>query len=245
MNGKNLVTTTTIALQKVDLRDILTKNLGGESLGIRDLDTIKVPTGGSKFWTITGPEGTTEVKEINGIIIHTLLTRAYWKKLFEGDKVPPDCYSPDNYTGIGDPGGFCSSCSYNNFGTANEGKGKGKACKERRILFLLLEGNLLPTVLSLPSTSLASIRKYLVFLTIKSLLLKYQVVTKITLTQDKSKDGFVYSVANFEIGKHIDNYKEIGTYIDNILPMLEGAAIEITKQSAGAVASDAEADIEI
>jgi hypothetical protein len=40
------------------------------------------------------------------------------------------CRSDDMRTGIGDPGGACVTCQYNQFGSAKNGKGKGKACTE-------------------------------------------------------------------------------------------------------------------
>jgi hypothetical protein len=40
------------------------------------------------------------------------------------------CRSDDMRIGVGDPGGPCLTCPYNQFGTAKNGKGKGKACTE-------------------------------------------------------------------------------------------------------------------
>lgn len=54
--------------------------------------------------------------------------------------------------GIGQPGGLCVSCPYNQFGSGSNGK--GKACKNMRALYLLRSGEYLPIQLTLPPTSL-------------------------------------------------------------------------------------------
>ncbi len=40
------------------------------------------------------------------------------------------CQSPDNITGIGDPGGVCVKCPLSQFGSARNGEGKGTACNQ-------------------------------------------------------------------------------------------------------------------
>lgn len=40
------------------------------------------------------------------------------------------CRSDDMITGVGDPGGACATCKFNQFGSAKNGEGKGKACTE-------------------------------------------------------------------------------------------------------------------
>src|SRR5882672_7505944 len=54
--------------------------------------------------------------------------RIYFRSKDEGGGIL--CRSDDMKHGIGDPGGECAKCPLNRFGTAKNGKGKGKACTE-------------------------------------------------------------------------------------------------------------------
>lgn len=58
----------------------------------------------------------------------------------------------DGKQGYGTPGGACAACELNRYGTAMDGK--GKVCKNMRILYLLQDGDYIPVQLSLPPTSL-------------------------------------------------------------------------------------------
>ena len=64
----------------------------------------------------------------------------------------PLCSTVDGKQGYGTPGGACAACELNRYGTATDGK--GKACKNMRILYLLQDGDYIPLQLSLPPTSL-------------------------------------------------------------------------------------------
>ena len=50
-------------------------------------------------------------------------------------------FSFDGVTGIGNPGGNCQNCPYNKFGS---GEGQSKLCKNKRMLYMLREGELFP-----------------------------------------------------------------------------------------------------
>jgi len=54
--------------------------------------------------------------------------RIYFRSKDEGGGIL--CRSDDMKHGVGDPGGECAKCPLNRFGTAKNGKGKGKACTE-------------------------------------------------------------------------------------------------------------------
>ena len=61
-------------------------------------------------------------------------------------------------TGEGDPGGACAKCRYNQFGSGESG---GKACKNRRRIYILREGEVFPVLLSLPTGSLKEFTRYI------------------------------------------------------------------------------------
>jgi hypothetical protein len=50
------------------------------------------------------------------------------------------------------PGGTCAVCALNRFGSSENGK--GKACKNMRILYLLRDGEYMPLQVTLPPTSI-------------------------------------------------------------------------------------------
>jgi len=136
--------------------------LGGERLSIfTDLNRVHVPGGGGTTWEMPDIErGTRPEQTITGIIIHNQYSRAFYSKPYGNeDSGPPDCQSWDpNLPGVGDPGGDCLICPYNEFESAPNGK--GKACGERRFLFLLTSGDSLPLVVQASPTSLAPMRHF-------------------------------------------------------------------------------------
>jgi hypothetical protein len=174
-----------------ELTQLIQENMGGR-LDPNALDRIKVPSGGLPVWMVPTLDGEDAVKEIDGIIIHKQLQNVYWEKAY-GDGAtnnPPDCASKDNVSGVGTPGGACETCPYNTFGSAN--KGKGKACKNVMVVFILQPGKLLPTAISLPPTSIPVANKFFMALTSRGVAF-YKVVTRFTLEKAKNADGLEYS----------------------------------------------------
>ncbi len=94
---------------------------------------------------------------------------------------------------MGNPGGSCSKCMYNQFGS---GDGQSKACKNRRMIYILMEGEIFPMVLSLPTGSLKEFTKYLKRQLSKGRKLN-QIVTKISLKKATSGSGIAFSQAVF------------------------------------------------
>ena len=121
----------------------------------------------------------------------------YYKHKYAGSTNPPDCGSFDGITGEGNPGGRCRKCPLNQFGSGDNG---GKACKNRRRIFILREGEVFPLLLSLPTGSLKEFTKY-----IKRLLSKGRksnaVVTRFTLRKATSAGGVIYSQAQFAVDR--------------------------------------------
>lgn len=178
-----------------DIKAIMEANFGAAgSIGPRDLEKIKVPAGGQTAWAITTlDEGETVVKELEGIILHWQDVRAYYSRPLEegGGNQAPDCYSEDGKTGQGDPGGPCHTCPLSQWGSDPKG-GKGKACKEKRILFLLRPENMIPDVVFIPPTSLKSVRAY--FLRLASQGMPFHAVkTRLGLVKAQSAANIAYA----------------------------------------------------
>ena len=123
---------------------------------------VKIPAGGTIQFELPSddPENPDYAKMLVGVILHNHATCAYWPEGSEYDeKPPPLCSSVDGKQGIGDPGGACAACALNRFGT--DPNGKGKACKNMRILYLLRSGEYMPIQLTLPPTSISPFREFL------------------------------------------------------------------------------------
>lgn len=205
------------------LREVVEINLGGgDALTERDLRRFVVPSGGGVAFNVETADGKTDVaKEIVAVIVSHQSRRSYWEKGIEdgGGNTPPDCSSPDGVHGVGkiadQYGKPCAACPMAQFGTAKSKDGKparGQACSQKRALFLVTEGEILPSILNLPPTSLAAFKGYLAGL-ISARKPITGVVTKITLTKSKNAGGTEYAEASFEA---------IGTLDDEAIAKMTG-----------------------
>ncbi len=85
-----------------------------------------------------------------------------------------------------------AGCPLNAFGTARKpdgSRGRGKACKEAKLLFLLREGCRLPDVVSVPASGLKALRQY----QLKLGLPYWSVLTSLALEKARNRDGVVYA----------------------------------------------------
>ena len=190
---KKLDTETYMALrgQATNVLDAVKENIGNDRITDRDLDRVTMPLGGGLAWTVPTLEGEDSAKSLDGIIVHWTSPKAYWATGMEvGGNTPPDCSSSDGETGYGDPGGDCYDCPLNQWGSATGGA--GKACKEKRMLFLLRPDDLLPIVVQAPSTSIQPMRRYLLRLASQGLPY-WSVVTSLGLEKASSATGIAYS----------------------------------------------------
>lgn len=207
-----------------DLAQLVSENLGaGATLNLSDLRRIKIPTGGMTQFEIPDPlTGESEyVKEIYGVVIGHKIGKAFWAKAYGKDGstgTPPDCRSDDGVHGIGNPnpldkenfqigkdqfGHLCETCPNAEFGTANDGEGAGKACKDLRFMFFFSGDAMLPQVLIAPPTSLKPMKDYFLGLINKSLIYNH-VITKFTLVKQTSKGGVDYAQLKPSIDKVLD-----------------------------------------
>src|SRR6516225_5045640 len=84
------------------IRETMITNLGDATIGITDLEQIKIPAGGGTLWTLPGPGGEQLVPDFSGVILIWREMRKRWKLPLEQSDgpMPPDCYSPDTKRGI-------------------------------------------------------------------------------------------------------------------------------------------------
>lgn len=194
---KNEITANSYAaLEGFNLADALSEEMVGMNISF---DRITIPAAGGTAFEVPGamPGETDTVKEFTGVILfhHPLFT--YYRERFTGGSNPPDCGSIDGVTGAGNPGGHCAHCPLNQFGSGENG---GKACKNKRRIFILREGEMIPLVLTLPTGSMKEFSVY-----IKRLLSKGRkscsVVTRFSLKKAMNVGGIAYSQAQFAVDR--------------------------------------------
>jgi hypothetical protein len=193
-----------MALAEGNVGEMIAEELDGLEVSF---EKIKIPSAGSTFFEIDDDNGEpSSVGEFSGVIVYQHPLHCYYKTKYTGGNNPPDCGSFDGKIGVGDPaggapvGGECKSCPLNQYGSADEGN--GKACKNRRRIYVLREGELFPLLLSLPTGSLKEFTKYL-----KRLLSKGKksnmVVTKFSLKKAVNAGGVTYSQAQFSVSRDL------------------------------------------
>ncbi len=190
-----------LRMEASDVQELIEENLGGDSLTPRDLDRVKVPSGGGSMWEVPTVDGIEGMKTIEGVIVHRATRRAYWPKKYDGSGEQPTCYSDNGLVGVGDPGGACSACPYNEFESGHDGI--SKACKEVRQLFVLTADSLIPIVVNVPPGSLANVKAYFLRL-LRSQLTSTDVVTKIGLEKAESKTGISFSRVTLTAGSRLE-----------------------------------------
>ncbi len=219
-----------------EVAEIIQENLGGEDFDRLDLDRVKMPSGGSTIWEVPSVDGEQALKELEGIIIAHRTTRVYWSRPMEetGGQSPPDCSSGNGAVGVGEPGGECAQCEYNRFGSA--AKGKGKACKEVKLLFVLTPGDLLPLVVGLTPGSLKSVKSYL-FKLARAGLPFYTVTTRFSLEKAQNKEGIQFAKAQLTLGRRLeeDELDGVRSYMNNIRPVIE-QKVELSRDDVDAPA---------
>ncbi|SEH23153.1 hypothetical protein [Selenomonas sp. KH1T6] len=164
-------------------------------------ERIKMPSGDTTVFQVPSdnPDEPELVREITAVILYHHPIRAYFKEKYTGATVPPDCGSLNAVEGFGVPGGNCESCPYNAFGS---GENNAKACKERRRLYLLLEGEMFPVMLSLPTGSLKEFSRYIMRCLSKGCKTN-AVVTRISLAKATNKGGIAYAKAVFHMEREL------------------------------------------
>lgn len=220
---KALATVASFAVMQAEpgaLGEMLRTNVGPGGLSVFDLDTVKTPAGGGTTFTVPTVDGEEDAKELRGVIVGFKDMRSYWRTGFDesGGGTPPDCASQDMMQGEGDPGGDCARCPYSKFGTA----GRAQACQQRRLLFLVREGDLLPIVVSVSPASLKPVRQF--FLRLASHGVPYYgVVTRLTLEKDKNKDGITYARITVAMAGRLpeEEAARMKSYSEALRPALE------------------------
>lgn len=178
------------------------------------------------------PDGT-KVEDFSGIIIDIARANAWWSESFDssGGGTPPDCFSMDGILPSHDSEDMqaedCAVCPQNKYGSADDGEGKGKACKNMKRLFILVPGETFPFKLTAPPTNLKPIDRYVTQLSSKNA--PYQLIrTTFGLVKQKNKDGIEYSELTFDAAGAVDTQEEaaaIAQTVKDLKASMRGLAI--------------------
>lgn len=200
----------------------------GETLGVSNLPTIKIPSGGGKNWEM--PDGSAQA-EIKGILVMRQPVRAYWSSAFTGGGAPPDCSSEDAVSGVGlfgklsdgNPSGLCKECPMSKYGS---GKDNGQGCRAITRLFLLTPEFAIPVMVTLPPTSFGPAQDFVVLNAAQRKHVS-SFETIIGLTQAQNKGGITYSVAMFKKGVDLAPEQAALTlkYAQEMAPLFRGIAV--------------------
>ncbi len=163
---------------------------------------IKIPSGGGLAYEVQGEEETDVeyMKEINAVVVFTHRVNGFWAGSYGDDdqNKAPICSSMDGKTGVRIDSGeivSCETCPLNQFGSATDQKGnqaKGKACKNMRRLYLMMDGDPNFYLLTVPPTSIKDVNKQLAKIMAGGT--PYTgLVLKFTLEKTKNAAGVEYS----------------------------------------------------
>lgn len=134
------------------------------------------------------PDGSTQ-KNLTGTIMFHHKARGYWEQ--EGQQLPT-CSSMDGRTGADENGEqhACAACPFNAWGSGKDGR--GKACKEMRWIYVLQEGEIIPSRISLPPTSLGQFDAFVTALAQRKIA---PIMKMVRIGLEKTeRHGFTYSV---------------------------------------------------
>lgn len=163
---------------------------------------IKIPSGGGLAYEVQG-EDESDVdykKEINAVVVFTHRVNGFWTGAYGDDdqNKAPVCSSIDGKTGMNTETGeitSCETCPFNQFGSASDQKGnqsKGKACKNMRRIYMMMDGDPNFYLLTVPPTSIKDVNKQLAKI-IAGGTPYTSLVLKFTLEKTRNAAGIEYS----------------------------------------------------
>ena len=197
----------TLAIQAVDSQATMQKLSAASPEGLTpfSLDRISFVTAGSITYNVSTEDGIEPHQYLDAIVIYTHGYRQLYTQPYDQQNTsPPECVSWDGVMGQGSPGGACARCPFNMVGPEAQ-------CKPYRWLYLLFPGEVLPTTLALPRTSLSrrlhkGIASYVIGLAkggkakVRGGLWPWEVMTRIGLAKRERGVGMV---ATFEEGPRL------------------------------------------
>ncbi len=134
---------------------------------------IKIPSGGGTSFEVQQEDDDDyePMKKITGVVVFTHRLSGYWPNAYGASTDPQDklpaCSSMDGKTGFCPSTGEvidCERCQWNQYGTATDQSGqskRGKACKNMRRLYIMMDGDPNLYLLTVPPTSIKAVNDQL------------------------------------------------------------------------------------
>jgi hypothetical protein len=213
--GYALATVETLLPEGV-LWDDLKDNL--EDLGDVPIPRIKFDSSEAAFYFNEDDDDEEPTKEFEGVILGFYRQNTYWSSGYDqNERVPPECVSLDNKTG--NKYGACKTCTFNQFGSALQGK--GKACRNQIKLYVQLDGKAIPQRMFLsPSNLRAFTSAFMIGQVSQKGLAFWKVRVKVTGYKNK-KETFgrikFQAIGSFK-GEELERIREMRTFW---LPILD------------------------
>ncbi|MDF2685099.1 MAG: hypothetical protein K0S55_280 [Clostridia bacterium] len=164
---------------------------------------VKIPSGGGISFEIDSGEESVSVQVFKGLIIGNHKVNACWDETGENVNLnlPPICSSMDGLFGVDSEGEVnnCKNCPSNEYGSAEKGNGKGKACKNMHRLYIMIEETAIPLVLTLPPTSLKNWQTYRLNVLASRGLKPHRAITEISLEAATNSNGIKYNTVKFKL----------------------------------------------
>jgi hypothetical protein len=140
-----------------------------------------------------------------------------------------EAYDADgNPLGGGQRGGAysCDRCPLSEFGTGKGGR--GQACKQNKLLFVLTPESSLPLVVKVPPSSLRSVQGFLLRLSGKSIPF-YGAVISLSLVKKQNAAGIDYAeiVPSFVARLNPDEVERMRALHETFKPILSGVQVEV------------------
>lgn len=191
-----------------DVMELIRENLGDNGIEFSSLTGVSWPSSQNTAFNIETAEGPKAFRDLECVILRYRDGRVMWGSSFtESTGHPPVCLSEDMRIGKGNPGGDCWQCPLSQWGSGRDTAGnptRGKACQERRRIFVMVPWSLLPIHINVPPTSLKALRQYFSKL-IGLGLPYYSVVTKLSLKKTKNSEGTDYAELTASMSGRLTN----------------------------------------
>lgn len=217
-----------------ELRDVLSRSVFG---------VISIAAGGAGVFKIQepgadepGPGG----ESVEGVIVASHPVNIRWGHDF-GSRVQgelPLCRSMDGLTGVNQETGEtfdCATCPYNQF----KADGGRKECANKRQLYIMREGDLIPMLFSLPPSALRAYDNYRIQAALSLRCPMSALLTRITLKNKTNANGIAYSSPVFTaVGKlPPEEGKRMEAFARQIMQAAQRAGISADNLSDQAVAA--------
>jgi hypothetical protein len=191
-----------------DVREALTANLGpGESLNASDLPRVPTPAGGGKMWGWTDSGNNEQsAKSIDGVLVYYGVRGTLWGSEEPQGKVSPVLVSYDLITAIrvnddigdlnadqleacrvGDRTYDWQRLPWNQYGTSKSGR--GKRCKESRLMAILRRDEAWPLLVTAGPGSLKTVVPFVKRLPVPH----FRAEVSLTLEKVENSGGQPYS----------------------------------------------------